>query len=113
MTDFFKDVFDWIAKWFLDLFLWAFELVYELVNEFFAFFLDAGVSLLLSVLSIAKGYIPSGLIGYIVASFEWLKYIGDWIPVQFMITLLISYLAIKIALIPYRFLRRLIFGGGG
>lgn len=102
-----------IAGWLLDLFVWFFEWMYSVVSEFLQWLFDLMGEVALSVLEGLSGIMPEGLVDAITGTYEWLKYVDDWVPIKFGLGLLCAYFAIMVALAVLRWVLRLIPGLGG
>ena len=102
--DFLKSVFETFAQYFLDLFVWFFEFVYEILNTIFEFFIEIVTDLAVAVLEKIAPYIPENVLETITASYEWLKYINEWVPVTYGLSLFVAYYSIAVAMYVARFL---------
>ena len=110
---FFWDFLKRIAGYLADIVLWLVEFLYSLVNGILDFLLVTFADLVVDALEAVKPHVPDDLVSSIVAMYEWLEYIDEWIPISFGIKLLIAYFAIMFVLIVIRWILRLIPGMGG
>lgn len=103
------EYFQKLAKWLLDLFLWVFGWLYALVSEILQWLYDRALDLLITALEAVGEYVPDDVMDVVVATFEWLEYINDWVPIKYGIGLLVAYYSIFLVLRVMRFMKSLIF----
>lgn len=108
MWDWIKRTFDTLAGYFIDLLVWLLEFVFWIFDTMSRFLWGLVLSLLNSAFDAVRQEMPQGVVDTITASYAWLGYINDWVPLQYGITLFVAYYAIAGLLYVFRIVISLI-----
>lgn len=106
--DFFKSVVVTVVGYIVDLFVWLLEFVFWIFDSIVRFLWSLAEPLIIAALEAIAEHMPEGVVEAITASYSWLQYINEWVPVEYCITLFIAYYGIAVALYIARILISLI-----
>ncbi len=91
-------MFDWLANvlgilagYVLDFLVWLLEFVFWIFDALLHFLWGLIKPIIDSCWEVLSSHLPPDLISSIIASYEWLQYIGQWVPIQYGITLFVAY----------------------